>query len=130
MKSLYKQLQKEQMKKLKEGNRGGGEEGGVSTERKKFVSNCLVKVSCSEESTITKEQLKVQCVRVCVCCVRVYACLCVSIHHSVLVLITQEHCCTFGRVAYVDFIDGQKEVSQTCSNFTHHSSDLLPTRGM
>ena len=60
MKRLYKQLQKDQMKKLKGENRTEG--GGVVNTQKKFVSNCLVKVLISEAATVTKDQL-----RVCLC---------------------------------------------------------------
>ena len=56
MKRLFKQLQKDQMKKLKEENRTEGP--GVNIPRK-FVTNCLVKVVISKGTSVTKEQLKV-----------------------------------------------------------------------
>ena len=75
MKQMYKQLQKEQMKKLKQGNKSEETGVGGANPQKRFVSNCLVKVSISESIAVSKEQLKV-----CLCC-RLTVCL--SVHPSV-----------------------------------------------
>ena len=79
MKRLYKQLQKDQMKKLKGENRTEG--GGVVNTQKKFVSNCLVKVLISEAATVTKDQL-----RVCLCLLY-SVCLLVCLYHGCMVLL-------------------------------------------
>ena len=59
MKKMYRDLQKDHMKQLKEElgrERGGGEEGGKG---KGFVSQCLVRVECEGEEEVTCGQLKV-----------------------------------------------------------------------
>lgn len=63
MKTLFKKMQKDQMKKVKVDNRkvisNGGGGGGNDLDKKKFVQNCLVKVTCSEQCTATVQQIKV-----------------------------------------------------------------------
>ena len=84
MKRLYKQLQKDQMKKLKGENRTEGLVGAWLILRRpagQFVSNCLVKVLISEAATVTKDQL-----RVCLCLLY-SVCLLVCLYHGCMVLL-------------------------------------------
>lgn len=65
MKVLFKQMQKEQMRALKNDNKKSTrvppQEEGTLSPSKGFVSNCLVKVTVREggETTISPEVLKV-----------------------------------------------------------------------
>lgn len=57
MKKLFKQMQKDQMKILKNDNKKNKNKKPQTT--KGFVANCLVKVICSEEKAVTPDMLKV-----------------------------------------------------------------------
>lgn len=57
MKKLFKQMQKEQMKIIKDGNKKDKNKKPQTT--KGFIANCLVKVICSEQKAVTPDMLKV-----------------------------------------------------------------------
>lgn len=79
MKQLYKSMQKEQMRILKEEDKKSRQaKSGNVREDKKFITNCLVKVTCSGEQEVTGAMLK-------------------------------DVCSKYGNVAYVDFENGWKE---------------------
>jgi hypothetical protein len=59
---IFKQMQKEQMKKIKAENKKSKESDVSKSEHKGFIANCLVKFSRTEvdkQSDITSETLKV-----------------------------------------------------------------------
>lgn len=60
MKSLFKKMQKEQMKSLKAENKKSSISNKLASS-KRFIANCLVKVTCSEEkcASVTVDILKV-----------------------------------------------------------------------
>ena len=61
MKRMYRDLQKEHMKRFKSemGSRSVEEDGGPAKNQRGFVANCLLKVTCSSERGADVTELEV-----------------------------------------------------------------------